>query len=56
MNARRVLDAYGGMGSFNDHYPLKFELNDEFERLRSETYRLAQEIIIRDRLGGSSRS
>ena len=54
MNARRVLDAYGGMGSFNDHYPLKLELNDEFERLRSETYRLAKEIIIGDRSGGSN--
>ena len=47
--AGRVLDAYGGMGSFNDHYPLKLELNDEFNHLRSKTYRLAKEIIIGDR-------
>jgi hypothetical protein len=47
--ARRVLYAYGGMGSFNDHYPLKSELCDAFEHLRSKTYRLAKEIIIGDR-------
>jgi hypothetical protein len=53
MSASRVLDAYGGMGSFNDHYPLKSELQDEFDRLSTKTYRLAKEIIIGDRSGGS---
>ena len=53
MSARRVLDAYGGMGSFNDHYPLKPELQDEFDRLSSKTYRLAKATIMGDRSGGS---
>ena len=53
VEARRDMDAYGGMGSFNDHYPLKLELNDEFNHLRSKTYRLAKEIIIGDRSGSS---
>ena len=53
MNARRVLDSYGGMGSFSDHYPLKSELQDEFHRLSLKTYRLAKEIITGDRSGGS---
>ena len=51
--ASRVLDAYGGMGSFNDHYPLKSELFDEFEHLRSKAYRIAKEIIIAERRSGS---
>tara|TARA_B100000519_G_scaffold187593_2_gene184453 strand:- start:166 stop:459 length:294 start_codon:yes stop_codon:yes gene_type:complete len=51
--ASKVLNAYGGMGSFNDHYPLKSELFDEFEHLRSETYRIAKEIIIADRSSGN---
>ena len=51
--ASQVLNAYGGMGSFNDHYPLKPELYDKFEHLRSKTYRIAKEIIIADRSGGS---
>ena len=51
--ASRVLDAYGGMGSFNDHYPIKSELFDKFEYLRSKAYRVAKEIIIAERRGGS---
>ena len=51
--ASQVLNAYGGMGSFNDHYPLKPELYDEFEHLRSKTNRIAKEIIIAERRGSS---
>tara|TARA_Y100000588_G_C13403145_1_gene564125 strand:+ start:75 stop:368 length:294 start_codon:yes stop_codon:yes gene_type:complete len=51
--ASQVLNAYGGMGSFNDHYPLKSELYDEFEHLRSKTYRIAKEIIIAERRASS---
>ena len=51
--ASQVLNAYGGMGSFNDHYPLKSDLFDEFEYLRSKTYRIAKEIIIAERRGSS---
>ena len=50
--ASRVLNAYGGMGSFNDYYPRKPELFDEFEHLSSKAYFIAQEIIISDRRGG----
>ena len=51
--ASRLIDAYGGMGSFNDHYPLKVELDDAFNKLRSKAYRLATEIIVADRRGGN---
>ena len=53
MDASRVLDAYGSMGSFSDHYPLKTELQDKFHHLSLKTYRLAKEIITGDRSGGS---
>jgi len=53
---RRLLGGYGGMGSFNDIviHPLNGHslaldevaaTNDRFDRLRSEAYRHAQELI-----------